>query len=104
VGKLAEVQPAKPAVETAAAGQAAGSAPIPSACLQGKAAPVSPTASAGINSRNLTVSTDLLKATISTQGGDLVSLELLKYKEHDDKAARTSSCSMPSTNTWPRPA
>ena len=29
----------KPAVETAAAGQAAGSAPVPSASLQGKAAP-----------------------------------------------------------------
>ena len=77
----------KPAVETAAAGQAAGSAPVPSASLQGKAAPVSPTASIPASTaETFTVSTDLLKATISTQGGDLVSLELLKYKEHDDKA------------------
>ena len=77
----------KPAVETAAAGQAAGSAPVPSASLQGKVAPVSPTASIPASTaETFTVSTDLLKATISTQGGDLVSLELLKYKEHDDKA------------------
>jgi YidC/Oxa1 family membrane protein insertase len=43
------------------------------------------------------VSTDLVKATISAQGGDLVQLELLRYKEHDDKD-KTLSCSMPSIN------
>jgi YidC/Oxa1 family membrane protein insertase len=32
-----------------------------------------------------TISTDLVKATISAQGGDIVRLELLRYKEHDHK-------------------
>jgi YidC/Oxa1 family membrane protein insertase len=32
-----------------------------------------------------TVRTDLVEATISAKGGDIVRLELFKYKEHDDK-------------------
>jgi YidC/Oxa1 family membrane protein insertase len=76
----------KPAVEAASANQAATAAPTPSAALQGKAAPVAPTAAAPVSTaETFTVSTDLLKATISTLGGDLVSLELLKYREHDNK-------------------
>ncbi|MCG2575806.1 membrane protein insertase YidC [Dechloromonas sp. XY25] len=76
----------KPAVEAAATSQTAGGAPTPSAGLQGKTAPVAPTAAAPApTAETFTVSTDLLKASISTQGGDLVSLELLKYKEQDQK-------------------
>ena len=76
----------KPAAEVAAAGQAAGAAPVPSATLQGKAAPVTPTVAAPASTaETFTVSTDLLKATISAQGGDVVKLELLKYREHDKK-------------------
>jgi len=78
----------KPAVGAVAANSAAGAAPKPSASLQAggtaAAAPVpgGPAVAAG---ETFTVSTDLLKATISAQGGDLVQLELLKYKEHDNK-------------------
>ncbi len=76
----------KPAAEVAAAGQAAGAAPVPSATLQGKGAPVTPTVAAPASTaETFTVSTDLLKATISAQGGDVVKLELLKYREHDKK-------------------
>ena len=78
----------KPAVEAATASQAASAAPTPSAGLQGKAAPVAPSITApAATAETFTVSTDLLKATISTQGGDLVNLELLKYREqgHTDK-------------------
>src|SRR5574343_941974 len=76
----------KPAVEATAATQAAGSAPVPTPSLQGKAAPVAPTVTAAApTAETFTISTDFLKATISTQGGDLVSLELLKYKEHENK-------------------
>src|SRR5574343_914623 len=76
----------KPAVEATAATQAAGSAPVPTPSLQGKAAPVAPTGTAAApTAETFTISTDFLKATISTQGGDLVSLELLKYKEHENK-------------------
>ncbi|WP_434514580.1 membrane protein insertase YidC [Dechloromonas sp. ARDL1] len=76
----------KPAVETASANQAASGAPTPSAALQGKAAPPTPAAATPApTAETFTISTDLLKVTISAQGGDLVSLELLKYKEHDNK-------------------
>lgn len=76
----------KPAVETASANQAASGAPTPSAALQGKAAPpTSAAATPAPTAETFTISTDLLKVTISAQGGDLVSLELLKYKEHDNK-------------------
>jgi YidC/Oxa1 family membrane protein insertase len=40
---------------------------------------------AAFAAETFTVTTDLLKATISAQGGDLVNLELLNYKEHDSK-------------------
>ena len=76
----------KPAVEAASAAQGTTGAPTPSAALQGKAAPVAPTAATpAATAESFTISTDLLKATISTQGGDLVNLELLKYKDHDNK-------------------
>jgi YidC/Oxa1 family membrane protein insertase len=76
----------KPAAEAAAASQA-GAAPKPSAALQAGAAPGTPVAPtpAANTGETFTVSTDLMKATISTQGGDLVRLELLNYKEHEDK-------------------
>ena len=77
----------KPAADSVAATQAAGAAPKPSATLQPGAAPGTPAVPAGVAAaaETFTISTDLLKATISSQGGDLVGLELLKYKEHDDK-------------------
>lgn len=80
----------KPAVE-AAANPAGNAVPKPSATLQaGTSASGTPvldpaTNAAAVAAETFTVSTDLLKASISTQGGDLVQLELLKYKEHDDK-------------------
>lgn len=77
----------KPAADTVAATQAAGAAPKPSTTLQPGAAPGTPVVPTGIaaTAETFAISTDLLKATISSQGGDLVGLELLKYKEHDDK-------------------
>ena len=78
----------KPAMDAAAAKTTAGSAaPTPSVSLQagssGTAAPVSSDHTPV--GETFTVSTDLLKATISAQGGDLVQLELLRYKEHNNK-------------------
>src|SRR5574343_1184827 len=76
----------KPAVEAAAATQAGGAAPVPSAALQGKSAPTeTPVVTTASTAETFTISTDLLKATISTQGGDLVGLELLKYRAHENK-------------------
>jgi len=77
----------KPVAEAANAADIAGAAPIPSAALQATAAPgeVQPAAPAS-TAATFTVATDLIKATISEQGGDLVELELLKYKAHEDKS------------------
>jgi YidC/Oxa1 family membrane protein insertase len=78
----------KPAAESVAAKGTAGAAPTPTTSLQAAGtAPAAPVAGvpAVASAETFTVSTDLLKATISAQGGDLVNLELLKYKEHDNK-------------------
>jgi len=76
----------KPAADAVATTPAGSAAPTPSASLQAKGSPVAPAVSAPVSAaETFTVTTDLLKATISAQGGDLVGLELLKYKEHDNK-------------------
>ncbi len=80
----------KPVAETAAANAPApasdGATPTPSVSLQAAGTVTAAlTAPAVSNAETFTVVTDLLKATISTQGGDLVGLELLNYKENDDK-------------------
>jgi YidC/Oxa1 family membrane protein insertase len=70
---------------TAAAASGTG-APSPTVSLQAAGAPVAGEVTAAVaTAETFTVSTDLVKATISTQGGDLVGLELLNYKENDDK-------------------
>jgi YidC/Oxa1 family membrane protein insertase len=74
----------KPA-DAVAAAPVSGAAPTPSAALQAKAAPGAPAVATPVSTaETFSITTDLLKATISAQGGDLVSLELLNYKEHDD--------------------
>ncbi|UCV19010.1 membrane protein insertase YidC [Ferribacterium limneticum] len=76
----------KPATEAAATTTAGSAAPTPTASLQAKGSPVAPTVSAPVSAtETFTVTTDLLKASISAQGGDVVELELLRYKEHDNK-------------------
>ncbi|MCL2344408.1 MAG: membrane protein insertase YidC [Desulfobulbus sp.] len=79
----------KPAAEVAAAGTpvANGDAPRPSANLQAGSvtAPSASVAPAPASAaETFTITTDLLAATISTQGGDIVRLELFNYKEKDD--------------------
>ena len=84
--KYNQPKPAANAVATTAPGSAA---PTPSVSLQpgstGSAAPVVSAAAIAPVGETFIVSTDLLKATISAQGGDLVELELLRYKEHGNK-------------------
>lgn len=78
-------QPAPAAVAAAANPAVAGAAPTPSATLQAGAALPVTAVPAAPRTETFSVSTDLVKASISAQGGDLVELELLKYKEHDNK-------------------
>ncbi len=77
----------KPVAGEQVAGTVASDAPKPSASLQAGAS----TATSGTDvpavasAETFTITTDLVKATVSSQGGDLVKLELLKYKDHEDK-------------------
>jgi YidC/Oxa1 family membrane protein insertase len=84
--KYNQPKPAANAVATTTPGSVA---PTPSVSLQpgstGSAAPVVSAAAIAQVGETFIVSTDLLKATISAQGGDLVELELLRYKEHGNK-------------------
>jgi YidC/Oxa1 family membrane protein insertase len=93
----------KPAAEAVATAPAAGGAPTPSA-LQARPHRAPAGTVAASNAETFTITTDLLKATISAQGGDLVDLELLNPTPITTTARRLSSCSMPSINTWPSPA
>ncbi|MDR2837099.1 MAG: membrane protein insertase YidC, partial [Azonexus sp.] len=82
----------KPPVEAAtAAAQAGGDAPRPSVDLQqaGNVGSLAPVANAlnpaAVVGETFTITTDLLQATIAAQGGDIVRLELFKYKEKDNQ-------------------
>ena len=82
----AEYDHSEPAADAVATTPAGSAAPVPSTSLQPKGSPVAPVVAAPVSTaETFTVTTDLLKATISAQGGDVVALELLRYKEHDNK-------------------
>jgi YidC/Oxa1 family membrane protein insertase len=77
----------KPPVAAATGDAAASAAPKPSSALQA-ASPAGSTpvpVDAAPAGETFTVRTDLVEATISAKGGDIVRLELFKYKEHEDK-------------------
>ena len=81
-------QPKLPA-NAATTTPAGSAAPQPSAALKAgtsagaPAATVAPAVPAG---ESFTVTTDLVNATISAVGGDIVELDLLNYKEHEDNS------------------
>lgn len=76
------------AANTVATNSSGNAIPKPSTSLQGSTSTNSATpmvtAVAPVG-ETFTISTDLLKAKISAQGGDLVELELIKYRDHDNK-------------------
>ncbi len=77
----------KPLASTTAAAPVGSAAPQPSAALQAGSsagAPVAATAPAKSVAESFTVQTDLVKASISPLGGDIVELDLLKYSQHDN--------------------
>ena len=81
-------QPKLPATAATAAGSASSSVPVPSAATS----TASPTAAAAVPAlapaatvgQVVRVKNDLFTATISTQGGDIVNLELDRYRAGDD--------------------
>jgi len=77
----------KPPAAAGAALPADTAVPQPTAALQAAPAPGTPAAAqlpAAPAGETFTVQTDLVKATISAAGGDIVGLDLLKYKEHEN--------------------
>lgn len=77
--------PSKPAA-TAPAGSAPGGAGVPSATTAAAAAPGTAAlpatgAAASATSEKITITTDVIKATVDTRGGTLVRLELTKYTD-----------------------
>ena len=75
-----EPQPTPPAVTQSA--PAAGSAPAPSQTLNAAAAPAQAALAKGARA---VVETDVMRATLDANGGDLRELQLLKYRETDNK-------------------
>ncbi len=73
-------------VDQAVANQGTAAVPKPSGNLQANVAATGSAApEKAVVGETFEVVTDLVKATIATQGGDLVRLELLKYKAHEAK-------------------
>jgi YidC/Oxa1 family membrane protein insertase len=83
---------AKPAA--AGASTAPGAVPVPSAATStavaaapgATPAPVPAPAASAAQAQRVTVTTDLVKATIDTQGASLVRLELLKQRDQNDRS------------------
>ncbi|HJW26738.1 MAG TPA: membrane protein insertase YidC [Rhodocyclaceae bacterium] len=77
-------QPGATATAPAATG---GSAPQPTTSLQAgaPAAPAATPAPAATAAETVRIKTDLMEATVSTLGGDLVELDLLKYRAHENQ-------------------
>ncbi|HRH12854.1 MAG TPA: membrane protein insertase YidC [Azonexus sp.] len=79
----------KPSANASAETPAGSAAPQPTAALHAgtpnATVPTAAAAPAVALGETFTVTTDLVKATVSAQGGDIIKLELLKYKEHDNK-------------------
>lgn len=76
----------KPADIAATGAAVSGTAPTPSAALLAKGSAEAPaTAPLPSAAKTFSVTTDLMKVSISEEGGDLVELELFKFKAHEDK-------------------
>jgi YidC/Oxa1 family membrane protein insertase len=81
--------PRPTATAPAAAGSAPAGVPAPAATATAPgAAPVAPAAAAPVAAEQVTLTTDVVKATFSSQGGDLVRLELLTQVDQEDKNKR----------------
>ncbi len=79
-------QPKPPAAAAGNEVPAGSAAPRPSVALQSaNGAPVAAAGTSAVAADAFTVTTDLVKATISPVGGDIVQLDLLKYQQHDNK-------------------
>ena len=80
-------QPKAPAVAANTTDAASGNgAPRPTASLQAGSPLVPGAAPAAPVAETVRIKTDLVEATLSTLGGDMVELDLLRYKANEDKA------------------
>jgi len=83
--------PAAPAAPVPASGSLATlpSSNLPATSSVTAAAEVPAAAPASVVSEKVTITTDLVKATLDTQGGDVVRLELLQQLDHTDRTKNT---------------
>jgi YidC/Oxa1 family membrane protein insertase len=86
-GKQSMFSPTPPAKVAQAPGNTATTATtgVPAVAGQPGAVPGQPAAPAPVRAERITVTTDVVKAEIDTQGGVIRRLELLKYPDHFDK-------------------
>ena len=75
----------KVAPTAASAAQANGAAPQPSASLQAATAGAPATGSLPVKAENVSIKTDLFSLEVSTLGGNIVHLDLNRYKAIDEK-------------------
>ena len=91
-GQPSLFQPAPVAsVAAAASGASAADVPKSAGTLAAGGAPAAPAAAASeavpaAKSEQITVTTDVVKATVDTLGGTLVRVELLKHQDQDDRS------------------
>jgi YidC/Oxa1 family membrane protein insertase len=71
-----------PGASPSATGVPSASPAVPAAAAPAVAGTTAP--ATGAASERVSVTTDLMAVTLDTRGGDLVRLELLKYKDHQD--------------------
>ena len=84
-GSIFMPTPAKPVAAGSAPQGATASVPAPPTAATGTtAAAAVPAAAAPVKSELVTVTTDVVKATFDSRGGDLVRLVLLRYADADD--------------------
>jgi len=102
-GKQSMFSPTPPAkVAQAPAANASGTTGVPGAPVQAgaPAVPGQPAAPAPARAERITITTDVVKAEIDTQGGVIRRLELLHYPDHFDKTKNQVLFDVAGNNTY----
>src|SRR5690606_16009719 len=73
-----------PPASTAAAGTDASVLPAPASIASTAGAPTAPADAPAVAAQTVTITTDLVRATIDSRGGSLVRVELLKQVDSND--------------------
>jgi len=101
-GKQSMFSPAPPAKVAQAPANTNGTTGVPGAPAQAgaPAVPGQPAAPAPVRAERITVTTDVVKAEVDTQGGVIRRLELLQYPDHFDKTKNQVLFDVAGNNTY----